>query len=34
MALNTESFVFYESTYKNYSRLKKLVGLEAVCEFC
>lgn len=33
MALNTESFVFYESTYKNYSRLKKLVGLEAADKF-
>lgn len=33
MALNTESFVFYESTYKNYSRLKKLVGLEAADRF-
>lgn len=33
MALNTESFVFYESTFKNYLRLKKLVSLEAADMF-
>lgn len=32
-ALNTESFVFYESTYKTYEKIKKIAGVEAAARF-